>query len=156
MTVELLEPFRRRRARFLRVLEHDGWRLKVIGIAYAGDSARPELVEAAEAAARDILPLPAVGNGRYGAGFLGVHDGRGSCFVFVDWWADENELHHQVLISPVEDPTALAPAGPDEAAACVWDLAVMAFEREAWVRHVLEAETPDVERYLAERIDAEI
>jgi hypothetical protein len=39
----------------------------------------------------------------------------------------------------------------------VWDLAVIAFERDAWLDAVLRNPAgPDVERYLATRLDADI
>jgi hypothetical protein len=38
----------------------------------------------------------------YHLGFLGVHDGRTSNFVFLDYWAEENELHHHVFVSPAD------------------------------------------------------
>ena len=47
-------------------------------------------------------------------GFLGVHDGRTSNFVFLDFWADENELHHHVFVSPIALPdqfTYVTPTG---------------------------------------------
>jgi hypothetical protein len=37
---------------------------------------------------------------------------------------------------------------PTGLAACVWDLAVIAYERQAWIDAVLAAPVPDVERYL--------
>jgi len=156
LLVELQEPYRPRPVRDLGTFEHEGWRLKRYGIAYAGDAPRPELVEASDAVARATLPLPAQAEGRYGVGFLGIHDGRGHCFTFVDWWADENELHHRVFITPADAPGDLRPASASEPVACVWDLAVMAFERDAWVRCVLDADAPDVSAYLVARLQGEI
>src|SRR5687767_15279367 len=37
-------------------------------------------------------------------GFLCAHDGRGGCFAFVDWWADENELHHLMYTAVADRP----------------------------------------------------
>lgn len=89
-------------------------------------------------------------------GFLGVHDGRGGNFVFLDWWAQENELHHEVYFSATQRPGELRRGMPGEdPAACVWDLSVIAHEREAWIRHVLAApEAPDLEAYLQDRLDS--
>jgi hypothetical protein len=77
-------------------------------IAYRRDSARQELIEAAEAVAADTLPTPAITPTRYGVGFLGIHDGRGAGLVFVDWWENENDLQHHVFLSPDID-RALGP-----------------------------------------------
>ncbi len=40
-------------------------------------------------------------------------------------------------------------AGFPSPVACVWDLAVMAFEREAWIEFVLKPAEPDIDAYLA-------
>lgn len=80
------------------------WRLKVYGIAYQGEYPRARLIEIAKALASERLPLLAGTEGCYGVGFLGVHDGRGADVVFIDWWAEENELHHHVYMSSHSQP----------------------------------------------------
>jgi hypothetical protein len=128
------------------------WRLKRYGIAYGGDKPDDELVAAAEEAATRALPDPALTVDRYGVGFLGIHEGRGGNFVFVDWWEQENELHHHVFFSTPEEPALLRAAGADDPIACAWDLAVIAHERSAWVQHVLAADVPDADAYLADTL----
>jgi len=143
--------------RRLRLAELDGWSIKVYGIAYGGEHPDPALVQAGLQAARGALPSPAVTDRRYGAGFLGAHEGRGSNFVFLDWWADENELHHRVWFSEHDTPGDLPPAGPEDPIACAWDLAVVAHERERWVEHVLaRVGGPDVGAYLAAWLHADV
>ena len=153
-TITLTDPYSPRPIHPLAPLAEAGWRLKVYSITYNRSAPRPELEAAARQLALDVLPQPATGDGRYGVGFLGIHDGRGGCFVFVDWWADENELHHHVWISPSHDPAALTDHTATGPAACVWDLAVVWHERTAWVSHVLAAETPNVQEYLVDHLDA--
>jgi len=93
---------------------------------------------------------------RCGVGFLGIHDGRGANFGFVDWWADENELHHHVYISPAEQTQQLRPASPADAQACVWDLCAMSFERRAWLEAMLiNSAGGDCEAYLLRRLNTE-
>lgn len=157
MTVlALQEAYVTRPIRCSEVLEAEGWRLKVYEAAYARERPRPELVKAA----KDLvyrLPQPPDGDGRYGVGFLCAHDGRGGCYAFVDWWADENELHHLIYAAPADRPGELEPVGPGGLTACVWDLAIMAFEREAWLGAVLKnPEGPDLDRYLEVRFDGDV
>jgi hypothetical protein len=155
--IELREPYRARAIRFLEEWSCEGWRLKVYGIAYTGERPRAELIEAAKLIARECLPQPAVDDGRYGVGFVGVHDGRGANFVFVDWWADENELHHHVYTSASGELEKFYYTTPTGLSACVWDLRVQSFERDAWLEEVLRR--PDgaaVERYLARRLNEDV
>lgn len=133
------------------------WTLKVYGIAYGADEPGHELVDAALAAAEPALPEIALGDGRYGLGFLGIHDGRDSNFVFVSWWENENELQHRVFYSTPERPGTLRAARPDEPIACVWDIRVIAHERDAWVRHMLaDPGRADAGAYLADTLSGSI
>ena len=155
--IELQEPYQKRPVRCLEVWTCGDWRMKVYGISYQRPAPRPELIEAAKVLAQQRLPQPAMTPTRYGVGFIGVHDGRGGNFVFIDWWADENELHHHVYVSPAADPEALDYKTPGGLAACVWDLAVLAHERLAWVETVLANPAgPDLEAYLARQLDTEV
>lgn len=144
-------PYRPRRFLPLGVLELDGWRLKSTAITHADRTFSPRFAEAAGAAARAALPHPAVTATRYGLGFLGVHQGRTADVAFVDWWMDEDELHHVMFVTGADG--GLRPARPGELTACSWDLALIAFERDAWVRTVLaDPAGPDAEAYLRTRL----
>lgn len=154
--VALQEAYRTRRIRCTGALETEGWRLKVYEAAYHGDRPRPELVEASTSLA-GRLPQPPDADGRYGVGFLCAHDGRGGCYAFIDWWADENELHHLIYTAPADRPGELQPVPPGGPTACVWDLAIIAFERQAWLDAVLaNADGPDLERYLEARLNQDV
>lgn len=151
------EPYRPRAVRFLEQWEPVGWRIKVYGIAYARTTPGGRLVEAARSVARARLPTPAVSEQRYGVGFMGVHEGRGSNLVFVDWWADENELHHHVFVSYPGAPDALTDVTHTGLVGCVWDLAVLAFERRAWIdTTLLEPGRQELDRYLGCRFQGAV
>jgi hypothetical protein len=140
--------------RFLEIWEQKGWRLKVYGITYQGEYPRPHLLEQAKALASDRLPALADAPGCYGVGFLGVHDGRGTDFLYLDWWAEENELHHHLSVVSHQRPDHFEYATPTGLIACVWDLRVLSFEREAWVASVLaNPHGPDLEHYLRLRLN---
>lgn len=157
MPVILLEAYRPRPVIFLEIWPYAGWRMKVYGIAYGRPRPDAVLVDAAKRIAEARLPLPAESDTRYGVGFIGVHQGRGSTFVFVDWWAEENELYHHVYVAPNDHPSSLEYRTPSGLTACVWDLAVMSFERQAWVEHVLANPAgPDIEAYLRHRMEGEV
>jgi prepilin-type processing-associated H-X9-DG protein len=150
-------PYQERSIRFLELWHQAGWRLKVYGIAYHGVAPRPELIAAAKAVAAERLATVPDSIRHYSVGFLGVHDGRTANFVFVDWWADENELHHHVYVSPTHEPARFTYITPSGLTACVWDLRLMAFERQAWVDTVLKRHGgPDVEAYLQQRLNEDI
>jgi len=64
------------------------------------------------------LSPPGGESGPYGVGFVGVHDGRAGNFIFLDWWEQENELHHHVSFSSQEQPTAITAARTGDPIAC--------------------------------------
>jgi hypothetical protein len=48
-------------------------------------------------------------------------------------------------------------SSPDPLIACVWELPILAFERDAWVETVLsDAKRPDVPAYLERRLEGRI
>ncbi len=102
--IVLQEIYKKRPIRFLELWEQSGWRLKIYSIAYQGEYPRAHLIEKAKELASERLPLLAGTEGCYGVGFLGVHDGRGADFVFIDWWIEENELHHHVYVASHSQP----------------------------------------------------
>ena len=152
-----MTPYEPRPIRFLDLWRVDDWRIKVYGIAHAQPQPRPELIAAAQrVAARQLSSLPD-GLRHYHVGFLGVHDGRTSNFVFLDFWADENELHHHVFVSPTAEPDQFIYVTPTGLSACVWDLRLQAFERDAWVACILQrSASPDFDAYLNTTLDAEV
>ncbi len=153
----MFEPYHPRPIRFLGLMHLQAWRVKVYGIRYPEGLPDSELVSAARNVARARLTEDASQTAHYGVGFIGIHQGKTSNFVFVDWWADENELHHHVYVSPLESPEALVDITPNGPVACVWDLRLVGHERDAWVEHVLaRGESPDFEAYLADTFNEDV
>jgi hypothetical protein len=107
--------------------------------------------------ARERLTNSTTGDNHYRVAFLGMHDGRGANFVYLDYWADENELHHHVYVSPLEKPASLEYVTPTGLIACTWDLRGLSFERDARVEAVLANPSgPDFEEYLARTLNEDV
>ena len=119
------------------------WRLKLYGLADPEKGVRRELLEATRAHAVDSLPEQG-----YGAGFAIAHDAAYP-IALVYWWQGINELHQRSFVGETIDalePVQLTPAG------CVYELAIVEFERRAWIDDVIgNPDGPDLERYLGRR-----
>lgn len=140
--------------RFIELWRHRAWRMKIYGI--ASGRSRPEsvYVDRAKELAAGLLDAA---TGHYAVGFIGVHQGKTAHFIFVDWWANENELNHHVFISSLDDPMVFTNATATGVMACVWDLAVIGHERQAWIETVLEpGGGDDFAAYLAMRMEGEV
>jgi hypothetical protein len=147
-----MQRYEARSFRFIEAISFRDWRMKLYGIAWQGELPRFALIEGAKQIAAEQLEKETSPN--YKIGFIGVHDGRDACVVFVDFWGNENELFHRVFLSRDNDPAKLSPAAPVDSSVCVWDLRRQSFERDAWIKHVLrKPDAPDFNAYLAERLN---
>lgn len=136
--------------RFLEIIRSPGMRIKVYSITPKFTNLAPMLLEAAKARILQHLREEVSFQKFHGVGFMGVHQGVGLNQVFLDRWMNENELHHVVYSSPSDRPKAITRAGQDHNSVCVWDLALQAFEREAWIESVLKSPlSPDFDKYLS-------
>lgn len=138
-------PYRQRPIGVLGVDAFEGWRFKVYSTAV--DPPIPDRRDFAGALelARAALPIPAVVPGRPGVGFVILHRGAGVDYLVLCWWDRENELPTRVFVR--EPGREWRRAGRSESF-CVWDLEVMAAERDAFVETVLTAGASDLEAYL--------
>lgn len=146
------------RTRPIRLLER--WQrdpnttCKVYGISTTGPKPRRELVAAAKLIAEDRLPAEHAEQGPQPAVLI-CHDAGETCWVLVQWWVDSCILRSFVYRADGETPGDLSPAPPG-ITACIWELEVIDFERRAWTEHMLTAETPDLDAYLAAELNREM
>lgn len=134
-----------------------GWHVKRYAIAAAGRRVADGAAEAAWRTAEAVLPLPADAGERHGVAVLTMHMGLQGFWVLVDWWAHGDVLMHRHMRAPVEQPGDLRDAAADGFGPCVWELAVQAHERGAWLRHVLARRGgPDLAAYLRDGLDAQV
>ena len=138
-----------RLGQFVSDVRFGGWRLKLYGLAAPDKGVGSELLARTRELAERSLPD---GDAAHGAAFAIAHDARFPISL-VYWWQATNELHQRIYVGepgglPDSSPVELTPAG------CVWELAIVEFERRAWIEDVIgNAAGPDVERYLGRRFD---
>jgi hypothetical protein len=144
--------YAKRLVRSLGIWEMNGWNLKVYGISATRDlwhqtTVATTVVESARQVAETVF-TPSRRMESYGLGFVIVHEGLLANWLFLDWWADEIQVRHQIFRSDLRNPTGFARVTNDLVAR-IWELPVIAFEREAWVETMLKSPyRPDVRKYL--------
>ena len=144
------------------VVSRGDWTLKPYAITFDPDhpvSERELVADLDVVFGRLASPNPAVMSSgidwanlpNYGLGFVIVHRGREATFVLLDVWVGENMLWHQTWVDGVN-------VSQSGISVCVWELAVQAHERVAWIKHIYRAtgETPHVDGYLADRISGAV
>jgi hypothetical protein len=138
------------------VLDVEGWRLKRYSIVYGPRAFDWAAYDDAWPLVRHALPSPPVAQGRPGVGFVIAHTGRGVHYVVLGWWERENELPVRLFVRGFGPDDRWRSAQPGESF-CVWDLQVIAHERDAYVETVLRSpDRPDLEGYLARRLEVSV
>lgn len=134
-------------------LECRGWRLKLYGIRGRAREVPAQLFDAARRLAATNLPSPALTLDRYGLGFAICHDACDFDTVTLDWWERSNELRHVVFRSR-EDVGHFDNITRTGEAACIWELAIIGFEREVWIDAMLRDGRQDIDEYLSRSMSA--
>ncbi|MFD8081697.1 hypothetical protein ACFV4F_08360 [Kitasatospora sp. NPDC059722] len=130
-----------------------GWRVKRYGISATRPRPPAHVIEAARRAVERSLPeaYPEA----LSCAFSVLHEDEDGCYVVVAWWSPNRLiLHSRTWISAWADPADWRPA-PGAATACIWELVAMGAERDAWVRHVVRPDVPDLDGYLAATVSGE-
>ncbi|MFJ1300635.1 hypothetical protein ACILG0_11750 [Pseudomonadota bacterium AL_CKDN230030165-1A_HGKHYDSX7] len=155
MPLQPPEPYLPRRIAPLGLWHDDERALKAYAIQRDPDPAAAMLADAVAAAARDaafdVLRAQA-GPRDHDLGYVIVHVGEEAVWLLVDWWISGGIVCQRMLSAPLARPTQFEPVTAP-ALACVWEFAVIAHEREAWIRHMLRA-APDARGYLDDMMAA--
>ncbi len=120
-------------------LDVGGRALKAYGIfadpAGALDPPSPEWLRQQVAPVLPELPHP----GDHPAGFVILHRAKDGDYLLVSQWYDANMLKHWVRgsVAGAGESTVFEPLAEPAVIACVWELEIVKFERDAWVRTVL-------------------
>ncbi|MFF5764908.1 hypothetical protein ACFY8F_20535 [Streptomyces tanashiensis] len=137
-------------------VEIGGRHLKRYHVTAGSAGIEPEVEEAAYALLPELLPEP---DGTPAAGFVVLHRGGDSgAYLNVYSWVWDNVLHfgggaagQPALDCPDTDPTHFVRVDRSWIG-CVWELDPLGHERNAWVRHMLSPETPDLAGYLGDAL----
>ena len=141
---------------FQGVRQSDRWSIKLTVVTVRGAAAHFEdEIEAAVDRGARLLAGLSEGSGDAGVASLIVHVGLAGVWLLLDWWSDGDMLMHRHFFAPLDDSTRFADVEGRHLGPCVWELAVQAHEREAWLRHVLQNPNgPDLDAYLADGFSA--
>lgn len=137
----------------LKTRDTGPWRWKQYYIAFDASRYDEALVAASDASLDGLLAGPGL-PAEHRVGFSVIHAGRDMDFVVHGYWTNGNELALKVFKAPPGRADQLTGSDNNGASvACVWDLAVIGHERQAWIDHLLRPETPDVAAYLADTLN---
>lgn len=126
-------PYAERGIQFLGCRELYGCTLKIYSVLY-GDGAfdLTRFESGLELASTEIVPGDA-SVGRPDLGFSILHQGLSGDYVVLSWWDRENELPTRIY---VREGGEWRPAQAGESF-CIWDIQIIGFERDAYVKTIL-------------------
>lgn len=142
--------FAPRSVRVLPAFEVGGWRLKPYRVLGRESDAPETFEESGLDAILSELPEQAEAPGRPGLGFLIEHLATPLDYIVLCWWQNNNEMITRILVREAGSPWR--PTDGSESF-CVWDLDIMWFERNAFIRTMLSVPAHDPAAYLGARFE---
>lgn len=123
---------------------------KVYGLFAKGKDVSAAMMSAAQHVIEDqVLERVTTMGDSNDLGFVIIHPGDLGLSISAHWWVQGSVLcqhiHRQIYEAPEPMNTADRPV-----VACVWELALINAEQDAWRQHMM-VETPDRAAYLAAR-----
>jgi len=150
------EAYLSRHIAYIETWNDDGHAFKVYAIDCAPKPVAPTPEESVLASAREsvrqLLNNLESEDPTQRLGFCIVHMGQEAVWLLLDWWVPGGIVCQRMLSAPLAQPNLFTTTDAP-ALACVWELVVIAHERDAWVRHMMTA-SPDCQAYLQDRLPA--
>mgnify|MGYP004468643877 CR=1 FL=1 len=145
--LELADSHHARPVRPLGTREAAGHLVKVYAVEAPGRTVGEQDAEAALRIAAGHLRLGPL-RGSLGLAVLLVHAGQDGDYVLVHTWIEGDMADLAIFAGPVGRPDSLRP-GRAGLSPCVWEAAVLAHERDAYSRRVLDGTGPLADRLTA-------
>ena len=159
MIPPIKQTYRTRPVKFIEVLSCGEWQVKIYSISLNN----PVVNEQSLNAAKQMLPVWLEKHNiyeldTYQVATLILHEGKEGCFVIINWWIDENMLQQFVYLETYTAPGIYNLYSDNGIFTCVWEMAVLWFERNAWVEKVLkQPQHPQaIQQYLQTYFNGEV
>lgn len=149
------QQYRPRPIRFVELWEKAGWKWKVYGISTKNEYPAPQHIALGKKTAVEQLHQITVQTEIYSIGFIIIHETKTGVFILIDYWTGENMLYSHAYYKEYGS-TSVSYLTPTGLTACIWELGVINFERDAWVKHILQNKNIAVHQYLKEELNEDI
>jgi hypothetical protein len=156
--MNIKSAYKTRPIRFLEVYTFQDWKIKMYSISVRHRLVDAQNIEHAKQLLHVWLQASKIYSLKtYKIATLILHEGKEGCFAIINWWIDENMLQQFVYLATNEQPTEFKLYSNNGIFTCVWEMEVLWFEKNAWVKNILmKADNPDVEAYLNEHLNADV
>lgn len=152
MDSENIEIYHPRDVSNLGLWEFGGLKLKVYGLFAAEKHASEGMLSEAKAFVRqDVLPRVVEEGEDNGMGFVIIHPGDLGVSVSAHWWIQGSVLCQHIYRKLYSETKAMDTV-KRPVIACVWELALINAEQEAWRRTMMNSD-PSPSAYMNARAD---
>ncbi len=150
--------YKPRKVEFRQLLTVSDWTIKVYTITHRASFAAETILENALAQLPTWLEKSkALKFPTYKIAFLIVHEGRDGVWTLINWWRGGEMLQSITFYTNFANPNEFQALPTEGFMACVWELAVISFERVMWVEYILKkADKPDFTGYLQKYLSKEV
>lgn len=127
----------------------DGWRVKIYVVTPRETFASDAVLEKAIGKLPEWLAPPASEPWHsHKIGFLIFHEGADGLWSLVNRWVADDMLQSATYYTDYAKPDTFTRNPAEAFMACVWELPIIAFERDLWVEEILKkAPNPDFDAY---------
>ena len=151
-----MNRYTQRPVRFLEVIQQDDWQIKIYLMSTKDTSVDEQTIQLAKSQLPTWLlnannyPLET-----YNIATLILHQGKEGCFAIINWWIDENMMQNHVYLATNEHPTEFVIYSDKGIITCVWEMAILWYERNMWIKYVLKRpKKPDFKMYLNKHLNS--
>ena len=157
--MQIKMQYKSRPVRFLEIINHDGWQIKLYSISAKNKLVNTQTIEYVRQYLSEWLNKSFIYTlDTYKVATLILHEGKEGCFAIINWWIDENMLQQFVYLATNDTPPKFKLYSDKGIITCVWEIAVLWFERNAWVEHVLKqpGNPEGINNYLNQHLTADV
>ncbi|MFM9984263.1 MAG: hypothetical protein ACKVOK_03475 [Flavobacteriales bacterium] len=154
-----LPPYKPRSIRFLGIEKHDAWSVKVYSISNRREYISSDTLKEIRAHIPLWFELARKQTEHtYAVATLIAHEGREGNFAILSWWTEENMLRLYAYLAKTENTGKYELISDKGIVTCIWEMAVLWFERNAWVKFVLQdPDNPNsIHNYLEQHLNDDI
>lgn len=154
--MEIKNGYQPRHVRRLMVHKYFDWQIKIYTILMENDEIETKVLDVILA---NVPQLLAKHNkhkvNHYNLATMIVHKGIDACFVIINWWVNDNMLQHHVYA--IDENDQITEFANNEIITCIWEMAVLWHERNAWIKYILTNPTQaDMDAYVNDFIEGKV
>ena len=144
-----MEAYQPRKVEFRQLLTCGAWRIKVYTVTHHVAFGSPRVLANVIAQLPNLLAkATALEYPLHYFAFLIVHEGRDGVWSLLNCWVGDDMLYCTTYFTSYDRQEEITLFPQTGFMGCVWELAVVSFERAIWVEHVLKnARQPDWATY---------